>query len=208
MGNSGEERLNRRQESWPGAEGDLLDREIDAALAKYSAVEPRDGLEHRILANLRAQPQATTQPWLRWVVVGAVAMLAVVVALSVSLRTRRRELVRLPTHVTNEAGKDAQAMIAAKESQPPKQPAPVHMAVAHRARNTTTVAHSTSRLSQFPSPAPVSDQEEMLATYVRQFEQQAVLIARFNEDDLRRDRMELIDGVPPNEGDFEENKVR
>jgi len=38
----------------------------------------------------------------------------------------------------------------------------------------------------------MSDQEKMLADYVAHFQEQAVLIARFNEEDLRRDRMELV----------------
>ena len=35
-------------------ESDDLDRALDAALAKYTSVEPRAGLDERILANLRA----------------------------------------------------------------------------------------------------------------------------------------------------------
>ena len=34
---------------------DEFDRMLDAALAKYAAVEPRTGLEERVLANLRAE---------------------------------------------------------------------------------------------------------------------------------------------------------
>ena len=40
---------------WQAAERDPLDRDLDAALAKYAAVEPRAGLEDRVLANLRAE---------------------------------------------------------------------------------------------------------------------------------------------------------
>ena len=41
----------------------------------------------------------------------------------------------------------------------------------------------------------MSDQEKMLADYAAAFQEQAVLIARFNEEDLRRDRMELVDNA-------------
>jgi len=36
-------------------EGQVIDRELDTALAKYAAVEPRAGLNDRILANLKAE---------------------------------------------------------------------------------------------------------------------------------------------------------
>jgi hypothetical protein len=35
--------------------GDDLDRLLDAALAKYAQVEPRSGLENRVLATLHAE---------------------------------------------------------------------------------------------------------------------------------------------------------
>src|SRR5579875_3469186 len=61
-----------------------IERELDAALAKYAAVEPRDGFEQRVLANLRAQDtRATRFAWRRLAAAGfvlaAVAVLAVVV---------------------------------------------------------------------------------------------------------------------------------
>jgi hypothetical protein len=37
---------------------DEFDRMLDAALAKYAAVEPRTGLEERVLANLRPSRRA------------------------------------------------------------------------------------------------------------------------------------------------------
>jgi len=38
------------------------DCEFDDALAKYARVEPRAGLEERILANLRAEQARVTNP--------------------------------------------------------------------------------------------------------------------------------------------------
>ena len=44
-----------------------LDDQLEAALAKYAAVEPRTGLEERILANLKSRPSSSTRvAWWRW----------------------------------------------------------------------------------------------------------------------------------------------
>ena len=47
-----DENQNRERQA-PGP--DALDRELNSALAKYATVEPRLGLEDRVLANLRAE---------------------------------------------------------------------------------------------------------------------------------------------------------
>jgi hypothetical protein len=66
---------------------DEFDRMLDAALAKYAAVEPRTGLEERVLANLRAeQARVPDQAWWRWSAIAAVAAV-VVVAVALSLRS-------------------------------------------------------------------------------------------------------------------------
>ena len=58
-----------------------LDRVLDAALAKYAAVEPRDGLEARILANLRTeQAESLRRVWWKWALVAATAAIGLDVA--------------------------------------------------------------------------------------------------------------------------------
>ena len=70
-------------ESWRGLKDDVLDRQLDAALSKFAAVEPRAGLEARVLANLRIERErATRHSWWRW---PAEAALAAVIAVAVSL---------------------------------------------------------------------------------------------------------------------------
>src|ERR1700752_2908168 len=68
------------------------DRVLDAALAKYAAVEPRAGLDERILANLRAEQTRTSNRagW-RWGLAAAV-IAVLVVALSLAWRSGK------PTH--------------------------------------------------------------------------------------------------------------
>jgi hypothetical protein len=71
---------------------DKLERELNAALAKFAAVEPRRGLEDRILVNLRAEQQHNSaRTWWHW---PAVAALAVVMVLAVSLAWRPGKAVR------------------------------------------------------------------------------------------------------------------
>lgn len=62
----------------------MVDRLLNEALAPHE-VEPRAGLEQRILANLRAQPEP--RPWWRWM--WAPAAVAAVVLLVIVLRPTR-----------------------------------------------------------------------------------------------------------------------
>ena len=69
---------------------------------------------------------------------------------------------------------------------------------------------SGPKLDQFPSPQPLSEQEQMLASYVAQFRPQAVLIARVMSEELQRDRMEVMgnsQGSERLEGDDEQQST-
>ena len=73
-----------------------LDRTMDAALAQYSAVEARDGLEERVLATLHAErARVPERSWWRWSIATAVAIVLIVAAV-VALRSGKpaREIVR------------------------------------------------------------------------------------------------------------------
>ena len=51
-----------------------LNRALDSALARYRAVEPREGLEERILANVRAADTRSMQrTWWHWGFTAALA---------------------------------------------------------------------------------------------------------------------------------------
>src|ERR1700685_4814875 len=66
---------------------DEFDRMLDAALAKYAAVERRTGLEERVLASLRAaQARVLDHTWWHWSAIAAVAAV-VVAAVALSLRS-------------------------------------------------------------------------------------------------------------------------
>jgi hypothetical protein len=171
----------------------LLDRLLDGALAAQH-VEPREGLEQRILANLRARP--TTRPWWRWIWVPAA--LAAAVLLILGLRVMRR-----PEPVGNPAIATP-APIAPVPS--PKQPeAPAAMAK-HRAPRgssprTRTVAAIAApplpRRETFPSPTPLTAEERMMLTLVRHNRTEAVLVAQTQENEREKVQKYFETGKAP-----------
>jgi len=176
------------------AKGIDLDRTLDAALEKYAAVEPRAGLEDRILANLRAaQKESPVRSGWRWHAVAAVAVLVIVVAV-VALRSGRPSHPAIAKHPPATEAPLRQTAVAA--------PAGAENAVHPQTRRMVAKVVSPTpppadvaavpKLDQFPSPQPLSQQEQMLASYVAQFRPQAVLIARVMNEELQRDRIEVM----------------
>ena len=179
---------------------DEFDRMLDAALAKYAAVETRTGLEERVLANLRAeQARVPDHAWWRWSAIAAVAAV-IVVAMALSLRSHK------PSHpvVANHPPTPIQA---------PKERGTEILSIAHRS-GTRPARPSTGRkpeirpsppevaiarapkLEQFPSPQPLSEQEKLLQNYVAENPQQAVLLARARTEALRQDQLEEMNSFP------------
>jgi hypothetical protein len=155
----------------------MVDRLLNQALAPQD-VEPREGLEGRILANLRAQPEP--RRWWKWAWALA-AVGAAVVLLIVILKPAPQ-------------GQPTQAPVVAGQKPAPPLPAPLKSispapAVAQRkpARAVTlppraiTVAAkraSQPRLAVFPSPTPLTPEEKMLLTLLQRNPSEAVLVAR------------------------------
>jgi len=166
-----------------------LDRTLDAVLAKYASVEPREGLEERILASLRA---AETRPahrsWWNWGFATALAAVLIVAAAVVS-RWNKQPHQPIAVHP------------------PTLKQAPVAPYEAHRDENTTppqkslrhhTLQHWQAReivapgpkLDVFPTPLPLSEQEKILAAYVARYPEHAALVAEARMDALRQDAEE------------------
>jgi hypothetical protein len=185
-------------------ESGLRDREFEAALAKYAAVEPRAGLEDRILANLQAEsrrsPRSVWGIWnIAWVVVGIAAVVAVVAALM--LRTNIRQVPEITVLPATEApsAKQSRPQVATARANHAPAPAPVVAMPAHgvkKRERSTTVAGAFPRLDQFPSPRPLSNEERLLVRYVQKFPEAAVTIARAQtESEIEIER--LISNQPP-----------
>ena len=166
-----------------------LDCLLDAALTKYSSVEPRAGLEDRVLANLRVeQPSLPARTWWRW---GLAALAAIaVVAIALAFRSEKH----LKPHVVQQAPAPArtpaapETQIASHEATAPSM-RPVRPRTIGR-RVAAARATPVPKLDQFPSPQPLSEEEKMLAGYIEQNPQHAALLAEARMDSLRRDAEE------------------
>lgn len=171
--------------------GSRLDDHLDAALARYTTVEPRAGLEDRILAHLNAERRRPAGvAWCQWTGVAATAIAIVIVALLVwragkPLRDRAvhhsprpQQEIKQPIVVKN--SETTPSGTEPRRNQRPRR---------HAARTPVLVA-TEPKLDQFPSPQPLTEAERMLADYVGRYHDEAVLIARAREEQLQRDRME------------------
>ncbi len=170
-------------------EGDL-DRILDAALAKYAAAEPRGGLEQRILANLRSvEVPLPKRAWWPWGF--SVATLAIVVAIITPVwkaRNSSHPLVTNRPNITNPAAAAIPPQIA-RIAPSKKEHGRRHTAAVRR---TEPVLAAAPKLDQFPSPQPLTEQERILAGYVAQFHDQAVLVASIADQQIRKDRNEML----------------
>ena len=180
--------------------GRNLDRDLDAALAEYSAVEPRAGLEERILANLRIErTRVPDRPWWRWSVIAAVAAV-VVVALALASRSGKPGhpvIASHPSPTTQGTKAPATQVVSNGGSNQVRPPAPnaPRRITAHRT-DPAVVASAAPKLDQFPSPQPLSEQEKLLENYVAKYPERAVLLARARFEALQRDQLEEMNAFP------------
>jgi hypothetical protein len=172
-----------------GREHDALDRQLDAALAQYAAVEPRVGLEERVLAHLRSE-RGTAAPtrWQQPAMVALAVSLAIILGVSLVWKSAKpaHEIAvhRLPSivHGSLQSSKDI--------PNPPAQMSTTNKKVTTRDRRRQSVATTGPKLEQFPSPQPLSEQEKILERYVTNDLQQAALIAQARTEALGRDAAE------------------
>jgi hypothetical protein len=166
------------------SEDHILDRELDAALARYAAIEPRAGLEDRVLANLRAEREnAAARTWWRWPALGAAAAVLIIAAVFLMRRPGKPtpEIEAHQAAVTSHGTKQSGTRVASNDAGVPVRPALPEGAkrpARHSVRPSHTIVANGPRLDHFPSRRPLSDEEKLLVRYVRDFPQDAVMIAQ------------------------------
>jgi hypothetical protein len=181
-----------RKRDWQTPELDSLDRELDAALAKYAVAEPRTGLEERILANLQTErDHAHERARWRW---GAAA-LAIAAVVLVIIGLSWTGMRRIPTTAGHPLPPKPRVHLAPPQIASTQPPAP-DSRPRRFARPSHPSATAMPKLDQFPSPRPLSDQERILASYVEAYPDRAVLLARARTEALRRDRIEETQSFP------------
>ncbi len=182
-----------------------MDRVLDAALAKYSTVEPRAGLDSRILANLRAQTStAATRAWWIWTLAaGSFAVFCVVAALSWNFLARPHPVVEAPVKETRSAPEPPKRLddaIQAKTGLPSThRRSRIH-------RSSGVVAERTPRSNKFPEPQPLTPEEIALVRYVAQFPAEATLIAQAQEEYARESEEKMGISRPDTQGSIEEER--
>ena len=185
---------------------DDLDRALDAALAKYSSVEPRSGLEQRVMANLKAQPavESARVGW-RWALsAGAFSILCIAAALwwnasrhpslpAPDQAKQTHSAPELPKQVGNPAIQAESIPSPARRRRRARQESPV-------------VAKRTPRLNQFPQPQPLTPEEAALVRYVAQFPAEATLLATAQEDYARESEQKMGISTPDTQGSIEQKE--
>lgn len=163
---------------------DDLDRVLDATLAKYASVEPRTGLEDRVLTHLRSGSLRPTRHfWLKWGLAGAMAAIAVVAVLAWRSSGVTHHVIanHPPTTIQAPSIQGPTPTRSAKNEVSVAKHASVRNPAARRAIASTSVA-AYPKLEQFPSPQPLSPEEIALAQYVKNFPKEAQLVAHAQEE--------------------------
>ena len=137
-----------------------LDQLLDSLLANYTDVEPRPGLETRLLATVREVQASSASPphlW-RWLLAGAGA-LAMALAVFAVYYSRLAELPEAP-----------RIQVAGPPTLPPTIKVSGQYLKPHRQKlqveSPLLVAHVDVRQEVFPTPIPLSEQERLLLRYL------------------------------------------
>jgi hypothetical protein len=173
---------------------------LDAALGQYGKVEPRTGLESRVLANLQSERNRIAPKRRRWWAVGTVAVAVAIVA---AVWFGEGSIPRIPprTMETSTVTHRDNARVSRPSIHPsqvdrrPQEPPPPRLA---KRPNHDFAPVKAPKLEQFPSPSPMNEQEKMLARYVQEFPQRAALVARAQTELQKRDEREMAAPWPKN----------
>lgn len=146
-----------------------LDQVLDSLLAVYSDVEPRPGLETRIVARLRDQAGRNSVWNWKWTwiwsgtAIATLAMLMFIIGLESQIEPPKPRVAQADWSLLHHASESVDvAHIAKKKIQPPTE-------------NAVSMAAADTRPEVFPSPSPLSDQEKLMLRYLARTTRQEVV---------------------------------
>lgn len=157
---------------------DRLDQWLDGAL-RQNAIEPRPGLEGRVLARIAVQSERhkTRKSWVWIFATASCAALVVMIGLGVGHHSEKTPVPAVLPASTKSV------MAGVDNSRAPVSLRPV---VRNRWRRKLTPAIvgtiEEPKLEHFPSRRPLSQQELALASYAQRFPAEAVVIAREQQE--------------------------
>lgn len=174
------------------------DRELDVALARYAAVEPRRGLEQRVLASLRAEQRHPARGLRQWTALAALALAVSIAAVSVIwlIRSKASDLATGFGGASRENVANHFDPAGAGRSEvrkpglqigrlPGRVPSTQHRTSAeanhpkaHEPVQDAIAAEAAPKLERFPAPEPLSEQERLLLRLVEKDPDEAQLVAQ------------------------------
>lgn len=177
----------------------LADQWLDAALKQYGKAEPCAGLEKRVLANLQAQRENRPRPWM-WRPAAVTVALCTLTAgtLFIVRRPGNSPELRIQESPVDTGRRNGPAAANAPPVATLRTGSSRSPGVRHPSRVTTVSAEP--RLEQFPSPAPLSEEERGLVRYIRERPHEAALMARAQAELLKQDGQQfasLLSAGPP-----------
>jgi hypothetical protein len=179
-----------------------MDEMLDSLLAQYSGVEPRPGLEQRILANLSntARNETMLSWWnFKWLWAGA-AFAAVIIFAAVLITGHRHPAAPTPTVVQIQQPAPPQPEVQRSLAKTASTIPANHrkMPVQRRPRNAALA--SSQRPALFPTPTPLSEQERLMFTYLANTPQEVVVAQMQRNDQKEADAFwadhEPLSGTP------------
>jgi hypothetical protein len=157
-----------------------FDEVLNKALRQYGNVEPRIGLENRILANMEVAGTRAHSGY-RWVLAGAIAT-ALVIAIGGGIWHQ----ALIPKQNVPASAVSQNALGEVSSATVPRTPQIAKTRASRQRRHVaagSSVASTRSpKLDQFPSPLPLSQQELLFASYAEHFPKEALLIAQEQRD--------------------------
>jgi hypothetical protein len=171
----------------------LVDGVLDRALGPQ-AVEPRPGLEERILANL---PAHAPRPWWQWMWIPALAA-AAVLAIVIGMRLMQKETPQ-PVRAKKTVETPQQEVATRPEAPVVKKATPPRVIAKQASRRRmvagpkvefarATPSQELPRQAVFPALLPLTEQERLLLAFVNRQRPQAELVA--SEQQAEREKVQ------------------